>query len=396
MDGSVAIEANRIALKRIVAMMADMAGLGEPPTSPLMGKVATQSREGVTSTSQPTSDDRYAYAPDSPHSGLLRKPPLPLKGGEEERPAPPPPLPCTFEEAVEESAASRPALPLPRRSGERWPAKRDGVGVDLTRGAVQPEARPHPELHAEGGPRRTIPRLLWRAILALLRPAESATRRLIIAASHGIAIQPPPARPRQPKPQPIEPLLRRLGIAVTLSPGERAPILLRKAGEGDHAQHGGGGAGVHLRISAFPLFDPPRRLALHGQRHNTVPPHAAPRIVVPGLTEPHRLPPPPSPDDPISATRLVHRLAALAAALDDLPAQARRFARWKAARDAQYARNPAAPRRLSPIRRGRPPGGRLSRYDPTITHPPDTREVDEILAYAHSLALHALESPDTS
>ena len=33
MDGSVAIEANRIALKRIVAMMADMAGLGRtlPP-----------------------------------------------------------------------------------------------------------------------------------------------------------------------------------------------------------------------------------------------------------------------------------------------------------------------------------------------------------------------------
>ena len=111
--------------------------------------------------------------------------------------------------------------------------------------------------------------------------------------------------------------------------------------------NGGGGAGVHLRISAFPLFDPPRRLALHGQRHNTVPPHAAPRIVVPGLTEPHAPP----------ATAIARRshqrhpasstaLAALAAALDDLPAQARRFARWKAARDAQYARNPAAPRRL--------------------------------------------------
>jgi hypothetical protein len=29
-------------------------------------------------------------------------------------------------------------------------------------------------------------------------------------------------------------------------------------------------------------------------------------------------------------------------------------------------------------------------------HPKNIREVDEILAHAHSLALHALEGPDTS
>ena len=69
-----------------------------------------------------------------------------------------------------------------------------------------------------------------------------------------------------------------------------------------------------------------------------------------------------------------------AAALDDLPGQAKRFARWKARNDAALARDrqardaamaqgkhgaSAVPfRRLSPLRRGRPPGGRLSRYDP--------------------------------
>ena len=37
MDGTAAIEANRIALKRIVAMMVDMAGVAQPLTSPLMG-----------------------------------------------------------------------------------------------------------------------------------------------------------------------------------------------------------------------------------------------------------------------------------------------------------------------------------------------------------------------
>ncbi|NMG42096.1 hypothetical protein GRZ55_23035, partial [Chelativorans sp. ZYF759] len=113
----------------------------------------------------------------------------------------------------------------------------------------------------------------------------------------------PPPRPRQPKPRPrpIEPLLRRLGIAVTIAPTQAA--------------HDGTSSPAK-RIPSFPLFDPPRRLNLHGARRPTVPPHAAPRIVVPGVTEPAPLPPPPSSDDLISATRLTQRLAALAAALD--------------------------------------------------------------------------------
>ncbi|NMG40533.1 hypothetical protein GRZ55_14895 [Chelativorans sp. ZYF759] len=229
---------------------------------------------------------------------------------------------------------------------------------------------PHPDARAQGTPRRTIPRLLWRAILALLRPAESAARRLIIAASRGIALPPPHPRKSEPKPQPIEPLLRRLGIAVMMAPANASRDGLSSPAK---------------RIPAFPLFDPPCRLNLHGRRRRTVPPQAAPRIVVPGLTEPAPLPPPPSADDLISATRLTQRLAALAAALDDLPGQAKRFARWKARR--RTAR--------LPIRRV-PPGGRLYRYDPSAAHPPNIREIDEILAHAHSLALHALETPDTS
>src|SRR6185312_6728535 len=49
----------------------------------------------------------------NPHSVPLRGPPLPHIRGVEER-----------------RQASRPALPLPRRAGERWPAKRTGVGVE--------------------------------------------------------------------------------------------------------------------------------------------------------------------------------------------------------------------------------------------------------------------------
>jgi len=220
---------------------------------------------------------------------------------------------------------------------------------------------------------RTIPRILWRAILALLRPAESAARRLIIATARGLVV--PAPTPRQPKPQTMEPLLRRLGIAITRPPGLSAA--------GRRARVKGGGAS---RRAGFPLFDPPRRLALYGQHRHYVPAHAAPRIFVPGLIEPARLPPPPSPDDAVDATHLIRRLAALGEALDDLPGQARRFARLMAARDAA---------RL-PIRRTRPPGGRLMRYDPSSAHPANIREIDEILAHAHSLALLALESPDTS
>ncbi|MDQ6432909.1 hypothetical protein RB623_02430 [Mesorhizobium sp. LHD-90] len=145
-----------------------------------------------------------------------------------------------------------------------------------------------------------------------------------------------------------------------------------------------------------------------------VPAHAAPRIRSLDFDAPYRpLPPLPtrSPDDPVGSTRLVLRLEALGRALDDLPGQAIRFARWRAHRDAAIAREREARtalvqneqaagairfRRISPLRRGSPPGGRLSRYDPTAIHPRNIREIDEILAHAHALAVHALECPDTS
>jgi hypothetical protein len=55
-----------------------------------------------------------------------------------------------------------------------------------------------------------------------------------------------------------------------------------------------------------------------------------PRISFPDFSEPFRIPPPPAADDPVDATRLARRFAALARVLDDLPREARRFARWRA------------------------------------------------------------------
>ncbi|MEQ1954205.1 hypothetical protein [Mesorhizobium sp. CN2-181] len=221
-------------------------------------------------------------------------------------------------------------------------------------------------------PALSLPRHLYLAILRLLRPAEAAARRLIIAAARGIVVTLPPLRPRKPKPA----TLRGPRAFLPKGPKKRAKVTRRT-----------------LSLS---LLDPPRRLLRVPRR--AVPAHAAPRIL--GLdfgATYHPLPPPPSPNDQIDAARLAQRLAALGAALDDLPGQAKRFARWQARRDDAIARDgPVSGRRLSPLRRGRPPGGRLSRYDPTATHSYRIRDVDEILAHAHALAVYALETPDTS
>ena len=119
----------------------------------------------------------------------------------------------------------------------------------------------------------------------------------------------------------------------------------------------------------------------------------------PGMIQPHRLPPPPpppQPDDLVSAARLGQRLASLAAALNDLPRQACRFARLKARMDARRAQEPSRPRRISPLRGGPPYGGRLAVWDPTVPNGKHIREVDVILAHAHALADYALDFPDTS
>ncbi|MDQ6432954.1 hypothetical protein RB623_02660 [Mesorhizobium sp. LHD-90] len=256
---------------------------------------------------------------------------------------------------------------------------------------------------AEMGDGATLPRHLHRAILKLLRPAESAARRLIIAAARGIVVVLPPLRPRKPKPKTNEAELRRLGIAVTLSPDDlKRAAAARRAAEKRAARP---------RVANLSLLDPlknPFRI-----RRRYVPAHALPRITSLDFDAQYRrrLPAPPSPDDPVDAARLALRLEALGRALDDLPGQANRFARWKARHDAAPTRDRQARaaagaqsqgpatvrfRRVSPLRRGRPPGGRLSRYDPTAIQPRNIREIDEILAHAHALAVYALETPDTS
>lgn len=243
-----------------------------------------------------------------------------------------------------------------------------GEDSSAQRGKAEPLAEP-----GEGYLycRFTLPRHLHRAVLALLRPAEAAARRLIIVAARGLVVTLAPPRPR--KPRPASTILRNgIGTGILMPRGFR-PCHSRAA----------------PRSLALPLFDPLPRWNVRARPAAS----GLPRISLPGLTRPFPLPRAPSPHDPIDAARLALRLGALARALDDLPREARRFARWKARRDGALAVGRV--HRVTPLRPGRPPGGRLARYDPDAPRRASIRDVDEILAHAHALASHVL-SPDTS
>ena len=98
------------------------------------------------------------------------------------------------------------------------------------------------------------------------------------------------------------------------------------------------------------------------------------------VARPHAAVPvsPPS-DGLVNATRLSRRLQILKLALDDLPRQARRMARWRVRREAM------SPKFKSPLRPGPPPGRRKRHIHP----------IDEILADCHALAWDAMRT-DTS
>ena len=56
---------------------------------------------------------------------------------------------------------------------------------------------------SDAGSASILPRHLYVAILRLLRPAEAATRRLVIVLSRGISVTLPPQRAAKPKPGPV-------------------------------------------------------------------------------------------------------------------------------------------------------------------------------------------------
>jgi hypothetical protein len=201
----------------------------------------------------------------------------------------------------------------------------------------------------------TVSRLPWptyRAVLRVLRPAESALRRLIVVAARGLVVKPAVSRPKP------------AGRAKTRKGGTSRP--------------------------SFQLFDPQTRIVLPRWR---APRRAVPRIhmfnadgefitIGPPL-RPAKSPAPArtkSADGLVNATRVIRRLEALEAALTDLPRQAMRLARWRMRQETS-----PDPSFKTPIRPGRPPGYRRRK----------THEVDELLSECQWLAYEVTRS-DTS
>jgi hypothetical protein len=193
--------------------------------------------------------------------------------------------------------------------------------------------------------RLRIPQPLHRAVLRVLRPAESAVRRLIIIAARGLVVKLAPSRP-----MPAGPI----------------------------------GKGGGSRRPSFQLFDTRKYFAELRQHHRKFrrnPPriHFFPYDTLSPARPPLAVPAPP-PDGLVGATRLTRRLQALKLALEDLPRQARRLARWRVRRE-----NAPSPKFTSPLRPGPPPGHRRK----------PVHEVDEVLIECHWLAFDAMK-PDTS
>ena len=201
------------------------------------------------------------------------------------------------------------------------------------------------------GPATRIPQPLHRAVLRLLRPAESAVRRLVVIAARGLVVKLATA-PSRPMPK---------GHMI--------------------------GKGGTPRPS-FQLFDPRKNFAVLRQprrRFTRNPPRihffgSDPTVAALWSARRPVADPPPPPDGLVGAARLTRRLLALKVALEDLPRQARRLARWRVRRE-------SAPsvKFKSPLRPGHPPGHRRK----------PVHEVDAVLIECHGLACDALK-PDTS
>jgi hypothetical protein len=275
--------------------------------------------------------------------------------------------------------------------------------------------------------RPTLARFRHRALLALVRPAEAAARRLIIALALMVPAAPGAAGPdgtRSEKPdapgRPPRSRRPRRGLTIVRD-GVGTGIVLPRP-DSVHRDpfhlvpaHLAPGPMVAVlapvpvarppRVLLLPLTDPARRVG----RLRRVGPRDLPRIWVAGGRQTPRRPPPLRPDDRVDATRLMLRFEALAVALQDLPREAERFRRWQARNRAAIARADKAnaapmqlqmahaalipvPRRVrryprySPLRTGWPPGWRRK----------STREIQTILAESNDLALIALRRGDTS
>jgi hypothetical protein len=216
----------------------------------------------------------------------------------------------------------------------------------------------------------TLPRCTRNYVLRILRPAESAARRLIVIAARGIEVTLRPASEHGKTPP--HSVILGLDPKTSEAPSSLARTRSVKPAPASWTKN-------------FPLLDPLKRFDFTPRRRYA---RTFPRISIIGVTEPRPIPEIrlPSPGDPLDATRLCRRLSALKAALDDIPGQAKRLARWQARSDLRRQQPDPKPGRNSPMRPGWPPGYRKRPF----------HEIDDVLRECHWLAFRALNPPDTS
>ncbi len=181
----------------------------------------------------------------------------------------------------------------------------------------------------------TLPRPVRRQVNRILRPAESALRRLIVV------------------------------VAAMLQQQEK-----RNVDEGAEAVEiqlpDFSSFATYDRLPAFTLIDPHKRFGATRR----ISAADIPRISVPGVFDRTPLPPPKEPADTAS---LLRRIRKVQYALATLPRQARRLNRLMQKR----SKAEPGPGRTGPIRPGHPPGHQTKRRHP----------VDAILRDCHWLAL---------
>jgi hypothetical protein len=189
-----------------------------------------------------------------------------------------------------------------------------------------------------------LPLPVYQMLQRLLHPAESAVRRLIVIMARGLVV---PDVPSRPMPQ---------GLVI---------------------------AGTSKGRASFQLFDPRKTF---GDPDDVQPPISGPRIRMIDALSPRQLflakfvkPK----QEMCSETETLHlrqRLSLLARALDQLPREAKRMARWQKRR--AEMKNPPF---IFPLRPGWPPGHQQKPRE----------EIDNVLRECHALAWMALQ-PDTS
>jgi len=217
-----------------------------------------------------------------------------------------------------------------------------------------------------GGSVETMPRLKRLTVLFVLRPSESAFRRVLLVLMFVRGVVAPLLKKRA---TPSEPLTRKTAgekRARSALPfkllDQRKPFDLYP----DKPKYvSGPGPWITDLWSNDPIYD---RAALYAHQEQ--------------MNRPE-----PSPDDEENAIALCLRMNALMAALNDLDGQVLRMAKLHARIEQQPRQVEKLPLRV--MRPGLPPGTRQRQK----------HEIDEVLAECHTLALMAqqeLRPPDTS